>query len=46
VKRGYRGTKRYVRARNSAVSGTSPSFTMGCAAVLSHVRHAPTPAGN
>jgi hypothetical protein len=29
VKRGYRGTKRYVRARYSAVSGTSPSFTMG-----------------
>jgi hypothetical protein len=46
VKRGYRGTKRYVRARYSAVSGTSPNFTTGIAAVLSHVRHAPTPAGN
>lgn len=46
VKRGYRGTLRYVRARISATGGTSPSFTMGCVAVLSHPRHLPTPATN
>jgi hypothetical protein len=46
VKRGYRGTKRYVRARISAMSGTSPSYALAVGAVLSHVRHAPTPAGN
>lgn len=46
VRRGYRGTKRYVRARYSAASGTTPSFTTGIVAVLSHVRHMPTPAGN
>lgn len=46
VKRGYRGTKRYVRARVASTAGTTPSFTMGCAAILSHVRHMPTPSGN
>lgn len=46
VKRGYRGTLRYVRARVSAMTGTTPSYAIGCIAVLSHVRHMPTPAGN
>ena len=46
VKRGYRGTKRYVRARFSALPGSTPSYAVAVQAVLSHVRHAPTPAGN
>lgn len=45
VKRGYRGTQRYVRMRVSAMTGTTPSYTVGISAVLSHVRHVPTPAG-
>lgn len=46
VKRGYRGTLRYVRARYSAVSGTTPNFTTGVVAVLAFPRHMPTPSTN
>lgn len=46
VKRGYRGILRYVRARVSVMTGTTPSFTMGTLITQSHPRHLPTPSTN
>jgi hypothetical protein len=43
VKRGYRGILQYVRARVSAMTGTTPSYAIGCVITQSHPRHLPTP---
>jgi hypothetical protein len=40
-KRGYVGTKRYLRARVSATGGTSPSFPMAAQIILGHPTDAP-----
>lgn len=40
-RRGYRGTKRYVRVRVSATGGTSPSFPMSAVIVRGHPQDAP-----
>lgn len=41
IKRGYAGTKRYVRAIVSAISGTGPSLPMSAAVIRGHASQQP-----
>lgn len=43
--RGYRGTKRYIRAAISAIGGTSPSLPLSVSVVRGHARTQPVTQG-